>query len=129
MASRAPAIPQAASPRNDNGTASAGGAAPTPEPSPTGSPGVALSRDSTTAVDDGLPASIEDELVGHETIVGMVAGTNAYVAVSIKEGIVRAYVCDGETIGSWTTGTVAGSAIEATTPRAQRLPRRRRQIR
>jgi hypothetical protein len=56
-----------------------------------------------------------ERAVNRQTFVGKVDGTKAYVAVEVRPGApVRAYVCDGQAVAQWFSGTPSGDVLQAT---------------
>jgi hypothetical protein len=75
--------------------------------------------------DDGgsgvaLPQEITDLLAAQEQpeqhYVGLIDGTDAYVALVAQGGTLTAYICDGADLVVWFGGSAGGSSLEGTSP-------------
>ncbi len=84
-------------------SAGCGGSEAAPEPDPR-----------AAEVPAELRASVEAQAQPVDTFVGKVDGTDAYVAVTEKDGAVTVYVCDSESVGVWFRSTLEGSEVSAT---------------
>jgi hypothetical protein len=57
----------------------------------------------------------------NRTFVARLAGSDAFVGISISGDSVMAYVCDGASLAQWFTGTVQGDQLDLSTSDGKRL--------
>lgn len=79
----------------------------------------------------GPPPRATTATAGDQVFVGRVAGSRAHIGLSLKEGQLIAYLCDGDaprnrrqTVSEWFRGAVAGQAIQLRSRRGARLTAR-----
>jgi hypothetical protein len=68
--------------------------------------------------DDGTP---DHGPAATTTFVGKLDGSRAFVALAVRDGKVRAYVCDGRHLGRWLNGRVADRSVAAAGAAGSRL--------